>query len=182
MSNSTKNIKSPNSGVEVNISSTNQPGHRHEIIQPPRKLGDIVAYRQEKGAVDPVEKAERQIQNLSVDFAEWLQSILGELDQSWLDLKQNTSDPAAYIRFQRAAYTIKGDASILGCSVAGELSIPLTRLLEQTPNIDDHTATFELFVSTICLCTSLEKEDFGTLKEIHDGLETITNRKINKLR
>ena len=168
--------------TDDDMSATNKPGRRHEEIDPPRKPGDHVIYIQEKGAINPVVKAEQQLQNLSIDFETWLHSIIAELNQSWSVLKVDSSNPAAYLRFHRAAYTIKGDAGILGCALAGEIAVPLTRLLEHTPNIAEHVATFDLFVSTICICTSAKHKKSLAFKEIRDGLEIIIDRKIEKLR
>lgn len=150
-----------------------------EVVTPDRQLADNVTYRQSKpGELGPVENAERQLKLISGEFDQWLKDDFKELQTAWLALKNAPDATDLFLRFHRAVHTITGNATMLNCAVAGQLANPIARLVERTPAIDDH---FPLIDSAMyAIASAIASPAQTSLNEVHDGLETIVSRWIDK--
>lgn len=156
----------------------------HELVTPPRQPRDIISYREAgPGTIDLVQNAERHLELLEDDFQEWLNDDKVELLQSWSHLKMRSADPVAFLRFHKSVHTICGNAGILKCDAASRLAAPLARLLERSPNIENHIAMIEPAINAIAAAISnTATDDDPRISEIQEGLETIVARWIAKQR
>ena len=108
----------------------------HQVIKP-----DIQALR---NAVVPgtafdvnlVERAEKALQRLSGEFAEWMNDDCKKLDAARADIKANGLNDTNRADMFRAADDIKGNARTLGFPEAAPAADSLCRLLEHTPDIN----------------------------------------------
>lgn len=156
------------------------PGQHYllEYIEPPNKLSDKISYRElGPGAVHPVEKAERQVEYLSMDFAEWLTNDIENLQQRWRDLKSDAEKEEMFTQFNRAVHNVKGGAGMLKYEDAGALAAALSCLTERTQDIDIYLAAIDLMVQAICVSAtgshagSLGEENI--IDELCDGFSLI---------
>lgn len=156
----------------------------YEFVTPPRQPQDVISYQEAgPGTIDPVENAEKHLQLLEQDFEEWLDDDKAELLQSWSRLKVSPADPVAFLRLHKSVHTICGNAAILKCDAASRLAAPLGRLLERSPNIENHIATIESAINAIAAAISnTATDDDPRIREIQEGLETIVARWIAKQR
>jgi len=131
-----------------------EKGRIFETIDPPKKLKDIIRYKElKKGNTHPVENANKQVEFLSIDFALWIEDDVAKLSTSWQELKKDKENASYFLEFNKAVHTIKGNAAILGFEKTGELSVPLSQLLERSHEVDKFFEAISLMVQAIILST-----------------------------
>lgn len=169
---------------QAKAKSTHQASGAFELIDSPKPLKDRVTYKtMGPGSIHPVENAERHVDLLKVDFQEWLEDDRLELLAAWQALKEQPVDPEAFLRLHRITHTIHGNAAMLNREIAGQLAMPLSRLLERTPDIKNHIALIESAVDAIAASISgKSSESDEKLLEILEGLNQIVNRWITRQR
>lgn len=155
-----------------------------EIINGPKPLKDIVTYKtMGPGSIHPVENAERHVELLEDNFQKWLEDDKIELLAAWKALKEKPSDSEAFLRLHRVIHTIYGNAATLNREIAGELALPLSRLFERRPHIENHIALIDSAIGAISASISNKKPATDEkLQEILDGLNQIVGRWISKQR
>lgn len=157
-------------------------GKNFEYVGAPAQLLDRVSYRElGPGSTEPIQNAEKMLRFIEPDFANWLRADNLELHSAWVDLKSRPIDPIVFLRFHKAVHVIRGNAAMLNCAIAGQLATPVARLLERTPDIEDHISTIEPAMAAIHMIISGEiKTGDPRLEELRDILETIVNRWITR--
>ncbi len=157
--------------------------HRFEIIDPPKKLKNNIKYRElSKNAVHPVENANRQVEFLSVNFALWLEDDIKKLELAWKNLNSKEPEPSAFSNFNKAVHVIKGNAAILGFDKTGEMSNPLSKLLETSPQLDEFFDLIALMVRAISLSSNKKiKIKSETQDEICSSFEVVINTALKKI-
>jgi chemotaxis protein histidine kinase CheA len=149
-------------------------GHLFETIESPSNLKNKISYRNlSKGATHPVENANKQVEFLSIEFSHWINSDIDKLKTSWAELLSNQDDPTAFLSFNKAVHTIKGNAAILGFDKAGDLASPLTKLLEKSPQVSYYSQAISLMVQAISLSISPKNKEDKTKNDICLAFETI---------
>lgn len=102
-----------------------------EKVTPPVDLRSKVRGISSDSSFDPVENAEKKLEDLSGDYRTWMRDEVSRLDQSWRACRQ---DPAAEERLNTvftAAHDLKGQAQTFGFSHAGDVASLICDLLEQ---------------------------------------------------
>lgn len=180
-----QNLAKSEEDIEENVANEtneNQPGHLLEIIDPPKKLSDIIKYLElGAGAIHPIEKAERQVDHLSMDFEQWLNDDVAKFNESWQALKKKIDNPDLFLRFNKSLHVIKGNAEVLNNKETGELAATLCRLVERTCKIDEHIKAIELLVDSINICAKNKQKDETKLDELKQGFDIIIDKKIAKI-
>jgi len=155
----------------------NTPGHLLEVIDPPNILTERITYKElGSGSTHPVENAERGVEFLSIEFSQWIEDDIIKMQTCWSKLqnKQNIDDNStAFTCFNKAVHTIKGNAAILGYNQAGELAIPLSKLLERSHDLENFTQAINLIIQAIKLSTIKNASEPETLENICLAFETI---------
>jgi len=160
----------------------NLPGRLLETIDPDTKLLDKIIYLQlGKGAIHPIDKADRQVDNLSMDFEKWLNDDIHELLSCWNRLKSHDDDPKSFSSFNKSVHIIKGNAGILNNDEAGHFAATLSRLIERTCYLKEHLEAIELLVQAIGLCAKNKHKSVKNIEEIKQGFEVIINKKIAQI-
>ena len=145
-----------------------------EYIEPPSKLSDKISYKElGPGAVHPVEKAERQVEYLSMDFAEWAANDIEKLRQRWRDLKSDAEKEETFTQFNKAVHNVKGGAGMLKYEDAGALAAALSCLTERTQDIDIYLAAIDLMVQAICISATGHQSEENTVNDLCDGFSLI---------
>ncbi len=164
------------------VDKKNLPGHLLETIDPPKKLTDIISYLElGAGALHPIEKAERHVDYLSMDFEQWLNDDIAKLNNCWDKLKSQIENPKDFLEFNKALHVIKGNAGILNNDETGELASILSRLVERTCKLNEHIETIELLIKSINICSKTKQKDEEMLQEVKRGFDEIINCKIAKI-
>jgi HPt (histidine-containing phosphotransfer) domain-containing protein len=108
----------------------------HEVIVPSHKLHKAVSKVSASDPNDdPVARAEAALQELSGEFAGWMDSELERLDKARKQLKTRGFTHQIREEMFHAAHDIKGDAATFGFPAAAPIADSLCRLIEHTPNI-----------------------------------------------
>lgn len=153
---------------------------RYEILDPDRKPADQVTYRETaKPEPDLVANAEAQMNLISGAFGEWLCVDCAELQAAWKALRHTPDDSDLFLRFHGAIHTISGNAELLGNTTAGQLALPLARLIDRTPRIKSHIPMIDAAVHAISATIARPDETSPAIEEIRLGLETIVARWID---
>jgi len=106
----------------------------HEVITPENKLRGAVSKAADQGGEDPITRAEKALAELSPEFASWMESECGRLDQARRALASDASEPNKAALFH-AAHDIKGEAATFGYPAVASAADSLCRLIEHTPDI-----------------------------------------------
>lgn len=163
----------------MTATAQSQSPQTFEVITPDRQLADNVTYRQSKpGEPGPVEIAEQQLKLMSNEFDQWLKDDFKELRTAWQTLKHSPDAADVFLRFHRAIHNISGNAAMLDCPAASQLAKPIARLIERTPTIDDHQQLIDSAMHAIA--NAIASPVHTSLDEVHEGLETIVSRWIDK--
>ncbi len=159
-----------------------KPLHSIEFIDPPKTLKTNIKYKKlNKNAVHPVENANRQVEFLSVNFALWLEDDIKKLERAWHGLNSKEPEPSAFSNFNKAVHVIKGNAAILGFEKTSEMSNPLSKLLETSPQIEEFFDLISLMVRAISLSSNEKiKIKSETQNEICSSFEIIINSALKK--
>lgn len=104
----------------------------HEVIMPPNKLIRAIAKRGGHDG-DPVARAQAALEELSSDFANWMQDECDRLQAARLKIRAHGVTKETLDELFRAAHDIKGDAATFGFPLVAPIAECLCRLLEHTP-------------------------------------------------
>lgn len=169
---------------QATSNTANSASGGFELLESPNPLKDRVTYKTlGPGSIHPVQNAERHIDLLEVEYKRWLEDDKAELLEAWKALKKKPSDPDAYLRLHRITHTIHGNAAMLDHEMAGLLALPLARLLERTPDVENHIPLIDSAVDAIGASIKTNKAASDEkLQEILEGLNKIVDRWINKQR
>lgn len=108
----------------------------YEIIDPPNKLiKKAKILRGSAANFDPVARAEQALEQLSVNFSEWMDNEVSALYRAWDEISKNGFDKDTSDKLFRSAHDIKGQAATLGFPLAGSVANSLCNLLECVPDI-----------------------------------------------
>jgi HPt (histidine-containing phosphotransfer) domain-containing protein len=105
----------------------------HEVITPPNKLIKVIAKRRGDDG-DPIARAQAALNELSGDFALWMQAECDRLNAARKRVKIHGFSKEAFDEIFRAAHDIKGDAATFGFPLAAPIAESLCRLIEHTPD------------------------------------------------
>lgn len=101
-----------------------------EVFTPPNTLKQRFGAALPKLDADAVERAERALKTLSVQFDDWMDEELGKLEAAWSEAKeQGLSGDAGHGLFL-AAHDIKGLGTTYNFPLVTRLAAPLCRLIE----------------------------------------------------
>jgi chemotaxis protein histidine kinase CheA len=120
---------------------TNQPAVStfadHEVIVPPNRLKKALQKLKpgEKIDLDPVERAEAALAELSADFSLWMDNECARLDAARNAIKASGLTQGSRDVLFRAAHDIKGEAATFGYPVVAPVANSLCRLIEHTPSL-----------------------------------------------
>lgn len=107
----------------------------HEVITPHNKLRKLVTLQPlEPGEVDPVERAEIALEELSGEFGTWMETECDRLDTARNIVKQSGFTKLTKDGLFHAAHDIKGEAATFGFPAMAEAANSLCRLVEHTPD------------------------------------------------
>lgn len=105
----------------------------HEVITPPNRLIKVIAKRRGNDG-DPIARAQAAFDELSSDFAVWMQDECDRLQAARLNVKAFGFTKQSLDEIFRAAHDIKGDAATFGYPLAAPIVESLCRLIEHTPD------------------------------------------------
>jgi HPt (histidine-containing phosphotransfer) domain-containing protein len=105
----------------------------HEVIMPPNKLIKVIAKRRGDDG-DPIARAQAALNELSSDFAAWMQDECDRLNAARQNVKTNGFSKQNIDEIFRAAHDIKGDAATFGYPLVAPIAESLCRLIEHTPD------------------------------------------------
>jgi HPt (histidine-containing phosphotransfer) domain-containing protein len=106
----------------------------HEVITPPNKLRKAIR-NVAKLDVDPVERAEQALADLSSEFSSWMQQECDRLDEARQTVTRLGFTKATRDALFHAAHDIKGEAATFGFPAVAATAESLCRLVEHTPDI-----------------------------------------------
>jgi HPt (histidine-containing phosphotransfer) domain-containing protein len=107
----------------------------HEIIVPENKLRAAISKTSsEDGSEDPIARAEKALAELSSEFATWMDSECGRLDDARCDIVRNGFTHSNKEALFRAAHDIKGEAATFGYPAVASAAESLCRLIEHAPD------------------------------------------------
>ncbi len=177
-----KKSQEENQQTDDSQNQENKPGRLLEIIEPKQNFSEKIKYIElKKGAIHPIEKAEQQVEYLSVDFEEWLDEDIKNLMTAWQEYKSHKNDPNTFSNFNKAVHQIKGNAQMLNNEYAGQLAATLSRLIERTCNLDEHIDAVELMVQAIRLCVANKKKNCKNFDEVKQGFDVIIDSRIAQI-
>lgn len=105
----------------------------HEVIMPPNRLIKVIAKRRGDGG-DPIARAQAALNELSGDFAAWMQDECDRLNAARQLIKEKGFSKERLDEMFRAAHDIKGDAATFGYPLVAPIAESLCRLIEHTPD------------------------------------------------
>ncbi|MBN9051634.1 MAG: Hpt domain-containing protein [Rhizobiales bacterium] len=106
----------------------------HEVITPANKLRKAVSSVPLAPGDDPVARAERALEDLSSEFAGWMQTECERLDQARSEVKRQGFTKTTKDALFHAAHDIKGEADTFGYPGVTGAAESLCRLLEHAPD------------------------------------------------
>lgn len=99
-----------------------------EVITPPNalkaKVGGALPALDQKA----IARAEAALQNMSVQFAEWIQEELARLTEAWAAYELAPGTPASRNELHRRAHDLKGLAPTYGYPLVGRICASLCKL------------------------------------------------------
>jgi HPt (histidine-containing phosphotransfer) domain-containing protein len=104
----------------------------HEVITPPHPLRMAISHVATEND-DPVARAEAALEQLSSEFAAWMEAECERLETARQRVLQEGLTEASHSELFRAAHDIKGEAATFGYPAAAGAAESLCRLLEHTP-------------------------------------------------
>jgi HPt (histidine-containing phosphotransfer) domain-containing protein len=105
----------------------------HEVIVPQNKLRAAVSKASIDDGEDPIARAEKALAALSSEFATWMNSECGRLDDARRDIMSSGFTDANKEALFRAAHDIKGQAATFGYPAVASAAESLCRLIEHAP-------------------------------------------------
>jgi chemotaxis protein histidine kinase CheA len=107
----------------------------HEVITPDTRKLRRTLRNGSPDEPDPVEAAERALQRLAGDFANWMQEECGRLDTARRKVKNDQLSQETSQALFLAAHDIKGAGKTFGFPEVARAADSLCRLLEHTPDL-----------------------------------------------
>jgi HPt (histidine-containing phosphotransfer) domain-containing protein len=107
----------------------------YEVITPVNQLRKAVSSVPLAPGDDPVARAERALQDLSGEFAGWMQTECERLDQARHEVKRQGFNTVTKEALFHAAHDIKGEADTFGYPGVTGVAESLCRLIEHAPDI-----------------------------------------------
>src|SRR3954469_11335173 len=109
----------------------------HEVILPPNRLKKAVQKLKPgtKIEFDPVAKGEAALEEMSEDFAEWMEQEGQRLARAREDVTATGINTTTRDILFRAAHDIKGQAATFGFPLVAPVADSLCRLIEHTPDM-----------------------------------------------
>jgi chemotaxis protein histidine kinase CheA len=108
----------------------------HEVITPDTRKLRRTLRNAAPGEPDPVEAAERALEQLSGDFANWMQEECGRLDAARRKIKDDQLSQETSQALFLAAHDIKGAGKTFGFPEVALAADSLCRLIEHTPDLE----------------------------------------------
>ena len=107
----------------------------HSVIVPPHKLKKAVTHTRGPVQIDmsAVERAEAALEELKVEFGEWMNSECERIDAARLIIHAKGVNRATADGLFLPAHDIKGGAATLGFPLAERMATSLCRLLKHAP-------------------------------------------------
>lgn len=107
----------------------------HEVITPENKLRKAVSVRPLfPGEEDPVERAEKALAELSIEFGNWMESECERLDKARRQVAADGFTKPNKDALFHAAHDLKGEAATFGYPAVASAADSLCRLIEHTPD------------------------------------------------
>jgi HPt (histidine-containing phosphotransfer) domain-containing protein len=107
----------------------------HEVITPPHPLRLAISHVPVADDDDPVARAEAALEQLSGEFAAWMDAECERLEAGRQKVLQEGFTETTHSELFRAAHDIKGEAATFGYPAVAGAAESLCRLLEHTPDI-----------------------------------------------
>lgn len=110
----------------------------HEVLMPPTNLKNRATKMKSSAAMDfdAIERAEKALQELSGEFADWMIVEADRLHAARSKVRMDGWSQKALSELFRAAHDIKGEAPTLGFILCAQIADSLCRLLEKTPTME----------------------------------------------
>jgi chemotaxis protein histidine kinase CheA len=122
----------------------------YQTITPPNTLQKKVRKLTGRAAqFDPIEKAERAVERLSVNFADWMDEEVQRLMTIWQSTKQSGFSPEARGALYRAAHDMRGQAATLGFPSVGKIAGVFCDIMDAMGERDIPDAFMEKYVTAI---------------------------------
>ncbi len=106
----------------------------HEVITPPNKLQKAVAPAT-GNEEDPVARAEKALEELSTEFAGWMDAEIDRLEAARSAMRSAGLNLKTRDALFHSAHDITGHAATLGYPAGAAAADSLCRLLEHTPDL-----------------------------------------------
>jgi len=107
----------------------------YEVIVPANPLRKLVSEVPFDAADDPVARAEQALEELSSQFATWMEEECTRLDAARQAVKTIGFVAQTHSDLFHAAHDIKGDAATFGFPAVAAAAESLCRLIEHTPDM-----------------------------------------------
>lgn len=153
--------------------SQSKPDGHYELINPPNTLKAKVRMLVGRDAtIDPVEKAEKAIERLSANFADWMDEEVTRLVDSWQANKNSGFSQETRTNLYRVAHDMRGQASTLGFPTVGRIAGILCDLLDIVGEDRVPDAFLEKYITAIRAITRETKrgEDNAIAGQLADEL------------
>ncbi|GAB5511075.1 MAG: hypothetical protein Rhims3KO_24760 [Hyphomicrobiales bacterium] len=145
----------------------------YELIDPPSTLKSKVRMLVGRDAqVDPVEKAEKAIERLSANFADWMDEEVSRLVDSWQTNKTAGFAQETRTSLYRVAHDMRGQASTLGFPAVGRIAGIFCDILDTLGEDRVPDAFLEKYITAIRAITRETKrgEDNAIAGQLADEL------------
>jgi hypothetical protein len=107
----------------------------HEVIVPPNKLKKaVVRVKSVPSVEDAVTRAEAALEDLSTEFAQWMELECTRLDSARREARQSRLSKQSCDELFRAAHDMRGQATTFGFPLITPVADSLCRLIEHTPD------------------------------------------------
>lgn len=153
--------------------SQSKPNGHYELINPPTTLKSKVRMLVGREAqVDPVEKAEKAIERLSANFADWMDEEVTRLVDSWQANRNAGFTQETRTGLYRVAHDMRGQASTLGFPTVGRIAGIFCDILDTLGEDRAPDAFLEKYITAIRAITRETKrgEDNAIAGQLADEL------------
>jgi chemotaxis protein histidine kinase CheA len=108
----------------------------HSVITQPNPLKRCIRRVDDGDRDDPVGRAEKALEKLSLEFRDWMAAECDRLLAAHQALVTTGGSAATRDELFRAAHDIRGDAATFGFPTAGAAAESLCRIIEHAPDFD----------------------------------------------
>lgn len=129
----------------------------------------------------PIDRAERQLNMMKVDFPIWLEEDRKKLVAAWKTLRASPENADAFLAFTSIIHTIKGNAALMGCEIASQLAMPVAHLLEHVPDINHYRQVLDLAVEALSAALQ-QKSGLGErkLSDVVAAIDAVIRREMQE--